>query len=249
MMTAALVGCTVPVAGGLDESDANRIVLALDRVSIDTTKEADPGVEGKFRVLVTRDDAARAIAAMQSEELPRPHTAGVLEAVDKGALVPSQTQEHAQFVAGLSGDLERTLEAVDGVLAARVHLNVAAPNPLRDAPPPKTTASVLLEHRGTTPPLALEAVQRLVAGGVPGLSASDVAVVLLPRAAPAVLGGAQLSHVGPIAVARSSMRVLQVSLVTLTALVALLATASLYLYARLRRLREEMLATSAPQRK
>jgi len=233
------VACNVPVAANLDEDDANRIVLALDRSNIDATKETDPTAEGKVRVVVARDDVARALATMRDEELPRPRPQGVLDSMDKGALVPSQTAEHAQYVAGLSGDLERTLESVDGVLGARVHLNLAQEDALRDGPPPKTTASVLVEHRGSTPPLTHDAVQKLVAGGVSGLAAQDVSVVMIARPAPAARGEAQLAHVGPIAVARGSVRVLQATLGGLAALVALLALASLLLWVRLGRARAE----------
>src|SRR5258706_1015305 len=219
----ALAACSVPVAAGLDESDANRIVVALDKASNDSAKEGDPGAEGKFRVVVARDDAAHALGAMRDEELPRPRPAGVLEAMDKGALVPSRAAEHAQMVAGLGGDLERTLMGIDGIPAARVHLNMPAPDPLRDVAPAKTTASVLLEHRGSTAPITSESVQRLVAGGVGGLATSDVAVVLVSRTAPPSVAGAQLAHVGPIAVAQGSVRALQIGLVGLIALVAVLA--------------------------
>lgn len=243
-----LAGCNVAIANGLDEADANRIVVALDKASIDGAKEADPIVEGKFRVLVGRDDAARALVAMRGEELPRPRTAGVLDALDKGALVPSEAAEHAQYVAGLAGNLERSLEGIDGVLSARVHLNVPAPNPLRDAPPAKTTASVLLEHRGSTSPLAGDAVQRLVAGGVPGLSPGDVAVVPVSRPAPAPEGPSALAHVGPIAVARASARVLEGMLVVLFVLVAIFAGATLSLFARLRRATQDAALMSLTSR-
>ena len=231
-----VAGCTVPVAAGLDESDANRIVMALDRAKIEASKESDPGTEGKFRVLVARDDTAHALTAMHGEELPRPRPRGVLDAMDKGALVPSEAAEHAQFVAGLAGDLERTLESIDGVLAARVHINLASRDPLRDLPTAKATASVLLEHRGSTPPITSEAVQRLVAGGIEGLSPFEVAVVTVSRPAPPAQS-AELAHVGPIAVAPSSMRALQLALVGLVALVLALATATLVFYTRLARLR------------
>jgi type III secretion protein J len=234
-----LWGCTVPVANGLEESDANRIVLALDRANVDGTKEADPSAEGKFCVVVGRDDAARALMAMRAEELPRPRTAGVLEALGKGALVPSEAAEHAQFVAGLAGDLERSLEGVDGVLSARVHLNVPSPQPLRDAPPAKTTASVLLEHRGSTPPLSTDAVQRLVAGGVPGLAPTDVAVLAVPRPAPAAIGESQLAHLGPIAVARGSARLLTGILAGLMLLVVIFSSATALLFWRGKRAAEQ----------
>jgi len=241
LLCLALAACGVPVAGGLDEGEANRIVVALDRASIDATKESDPTVEGKFRVMVTRDDAARAIGTMRSEELPRPRASGVLDAVDKGALVPSAAQEHAELVAGTAGDLARTLEGVDGVLSARVHLNVAPPDPLRSGPPPKATASVLLEHRGPTPPVTENAVARLIAGGVPNLALADVAVVFVARPTPPLAPEAELRHVGPIAVARASTRALQAALGGLTLLVAMLATLNLVLVGRVRRLRQDLL--------
>ncbi len=233
---AAAAGCAVPVASGLDEGDANRIVMALDRTGIEATKEADPGSEGKFRVSVAKHDGARAMATLQGEELPRPKAPGVLDTVSGGALVPSASQEHAQLVAGLAGDLARTLEGVDGVLSARVHLNIPAPDPFASAPAAKSTASVLIEHRGTAPPLSEGAIARLVAGGVPGLSAGDVAVVMVLRPAPPRAAGLELTHVGPIAVAHESMRLLQASLAALLALVAALTATTLALFARVRKI-------------
>jgi type III secretion protein J len=233
-----LMGCSVPVAASLDEDDANRIVLALDHANIDATKEVDPAAEGKVRVVVARDDVARALAAMRDEELPRPKPAGVLDSMDKGALVPSQAAEHAQYVAGVAGDLERTLESVDGVLGARVHLNLPQTDVLRDAPQPKTTASVLVAHRGATPPLTIEAVQKIIAGGISGLAPQDVQVVMVARPAPAARGETQLAHVGPIAVARGSVRMLQGTLGGLVVLVGALALIALVLFVRLGRARE-----------
>ncbi|HWL87055.1 MAG TPA: hypothetical protein VNO21_14710, partial [Polyangiaceae bacterium] len=47
-----LAGCTENVAVSLDEEGANRIVVALERASIEANKEADPNAEGKYRVVV-----------------------------------------------------------------------------------------------------------------------------------------------------------------------------------------------------
>lgn len=245
------LGCSVPVAAGLDEGDANAVVVALDQAGIDAAKEADPTAEGKFRVNVPRDDAARALATMADEQLPRPRARGLLDAADRGQLVPSQAAEHAQLVAGLAGELERSLGGIDGVLSARVHLNLPPRDGLREGPPPRATASVLLEHRGTTPPLSPENVQALVAGGAPGLAATDVAVVYVPRAARPAGPKGELAHVGPIAVARSSMTTLKIALAGLVLVVLALAGLTLGLYAQLvraRREREEAVAQAASPR-
>ena len=232
-------GCSVPVASSLEEADANRVVLALDQSGVDAAKELDPSAEGRFRVIVARDDVGRALATLREEELPRAKIRGVLDAVDRGQLVPSQAAEQAQLVAGLAGELEKTLANVDGVLAARVHLNLPPREPLRDGPPAKASASVLVEHRGTTPPLAPESIQRLVAGGAPSVSAADVAVVFVPRTTRAAAGRTDLAHVGPITVARGSMTTLKIAFAALAAVVVALAVATLALWSKISRMRRD----------
>jgi type III secretion protein J len=125
LLVLMLAGCSAPVAVALDDSEADRVVVALGRAHLDATKEPDPSVEGKWQIEVDRDDVPRALAVLHDENLPRPRPASVLDAMNKGgALVPSEVAEHAQLLAGTAGDLERTLLGVEGVLAARVHLNV-----------------------------------------------------------------------------------------------------------------------------
>jgi hypothetical protein len=109
----------------------------------------------------------------------------------------------------------------------------------------RPSGSVLLTHQGSTPPLSADSVARLVAGGVAGMVPADVTVVMVPRPAPPAPTGDGLGHVGPIAVARTSLRELQAALVGLVALVALLAAATLALTSRLTRARAELAARPA----
>jgi type III secretion protein J len=248
-----LTGCGVPVAAGLEEPEANRVVVSLDRADVAATKEVDPASEGRFRVRVARDDVARALGAMHDEGLPRPHPPGVLDAMGKGALVPSQAAEHARYAAGLAGDLERTMEGVEGVVSARVHLNLPPPEPLCDHPPARATAGVLLEHRGATPPLSAEDAARLVAGGAPQLSASDVVVVMVPRRGVGVGGAssgaasAGLAQLGPLAVARGSVHTLQVILGLLLVTLFTMAVGLMALATRVARLRAALVKAGPPR--
>jgi type III secretion protein J len=241
-----VTACAVPIETGLDDEAANRVFVALDHASIEVSKEPDPGTEGKWRVSVAEGDVARALTVMRDEGLPRQDKPGVLDAVGKGSLVPSEAAEHAQLIAAIASELERSLQSIDGVLVARVHLNVPAPSPLRDLAPPRGTASVLIEHRGAMPPVSADSVQRLVAGGVTGLLATDVVVVMVPHASAPTAGTGDLAHVGPIAVARASVQKLQAALVGLVALVAILAGVTLVLYSRLARARIASLQESSP---
>ena len=109
-----LTGCTVPVAGALEDSEANQVVVALERASVDATKEVDPQAEGKWRVTVVRDDVPHALAVMRDEELPRSRPPGVLDAVGKGALVPSEAAEHAWACMGAGGGMPFPMASGEG---------------------------------------------------------------------------------------------------------------------------------------
>jgi hypothetical protein len=74
---------------------------------------------------------------------------------------------------------------------------------------------------------------------------ADVAVVFVSRPAPAATPESGFAHVGPIAVARSSVRTLQAGTVALVGLVAILSAITLALSARLSRARAELAAKLA----
>jgi type III secretion protein J len=219
----------------LDERDANLVADALNRAGIEATKEADPSGEAAYRVLVARAQTATAIATLREHDLPPRHAPGVIDAVGKGALVPSPLAEHAQYVAGLSGDLERSLASIEGVLGARVHLSVPVENPLDGTPPRKPTASVLIRHRGATPPIGRDDIQQLVAGAVAELSAEAVTVVMISRPAGAALPIPAMNQVGPIAVAQASAVWLRGLLGAVVILLLGLTAAVLVLWIRMRR--------------
>lgn len=197
--------CEVPVASNLAESDANQVVVALTSQNIVSTKARDPQNEGQFQVSVPESDVPLAIGALHSAGLPLEARPGVLQALGEGGLVASRKSEEARLVAGIAGDLETSLRAVDGILAARVHLAVPPDDPfsVNDEPLP-ASASVLLRHRGNTPPLGERDVQRLVAGALTGLSPDRVAVVSYPTLDVPAERSQNITKLGPLALTASS---------------------------------------------
>lgn len=237
----ALAGCTAPVAHALEEAEANRVLVALDRAGIGGEKEEDPAAEGHFRVIVERDEAPRALSVLREEDLPGDRATGMLDALGKGSLIPSQLAERAHFVTGLSGELERTLSAIDGVLSARVHLSLPENEPLREGPRVKATASVLLKHRGSTAPIDAQEVKRLVAGAAPGLALDDVAVVMMPRTTPPMAAERGLARLGPITATRGSVGLLRGVGAAVVGVNIVLLAAVLALWSRVRKLRSAAL--------
>lgn len=235
-LVALVLGCSVPIAANLDEPDANEAVVALERGGVGAEKQMDPQNEGRWRILVSKDEAAAAARVLNQDSLPPPATKGVLDALDDSSLIPSRAAEHAKLVVGTAGELERSLRSVRGVVAARVHLAVPSKGRFEtetEAEPP--TASVLLRHRGPTPPLSISAVQKLVAGAVPGLREQRVAVVTSRVQPEPTSAGAGLVRFGPITITKSTIPVLRMAVGIAVGLNLVLLVALVSLWSRARR--------------
>ena len=88
------VGCSTPVASDLPENEANRAVVALEQHGVSAEKERDPETEGRFRVNVSRDEAAAAASVLSQEAVPGHENPGILQSLGQGSMVPSRLAEH-----------------------------------------------------------------------------------------------------------------------------------------------------------
>lgn len=208
-MALALGACAQPLEAGLAEEDANAILVALHDRGIGAQKEAEAGAE-TYVVRVAGEDLSRGLDVLRAEGLPRRSPEGLREVFGEGGLVPTATEERARYVAALGGELARSLEAIDGVLEARVHLALPERRLLAvgdESPRPR--ASVLLRHRGPDAPFDTADVKALVAGAVEALDADDVAVVGVATAPPPEPREGGLVNVGPVTVTRSTASTLK----------------------------------------
>jgi type III secretion protein J len=224
----ALVGCDASIAGGLDEEQANEVVLALDGQGISGLKRREEGTSETptFRVEVSGEDVGRSLNVLRANGLPRHAERGIEEVFGAGGLVPTATEESARYTSALCGELARSLETMDGILDARVHIALPAARDLPlDAVPPSPRASVLLTYRASAVrPYADDAVRALVAGAVQGMAPTDVAVIGVPAPAAPTSAQTALVRLGPIAVTRGSAGALKLlfgSSIALNVLIAL----------------------------
>ncbi len=179
---ALLAGCgDEEILHGLAEPQANEVLVALYDSGIDATKRRDGGAEGSWAVAVAASDAARAQRALAERSLPRAPPVGFADVFAKVSMVPTPTEEHALYLHALGGELARSVEAIDGVVEARVHLGLPQPDPLRPGERPRPRAAVLVKCRPTSCAgvRALEGgIRSLVAGAADGLDAGAVSLVV-----------------------------------------------------------------------
>lgn len=234
----------VPVVQGVPEIEANRVVGTLDQSGIASRKETDENAgsgPSTFRVNVGVDEVARAVGVLNAVALPRHEEPGFAETFGaQASLVQSASEERARAAQAIAGELARTIESMDGVLDARVHLSLADMRdlPLEGGTPPRSSASVLVRFAGARAPYDEEALRHLVAGAVSGMRAEEVTVMGISRPLSPTLSEARLSWVGPIAVARGSAGTLRSVLAGCVGVNVVLATALIWMGMR-RRKRDE----------
>ena len=90
----------------------------------------------------------------------------------------SQSVEREQIKAIQESDLAKTLEFIDGVQTARVHLSYGDQSPFADqVTPPSASITIIEKSAGSVSQDQAKAIARLVANSVEGLDSKNVTVV------------------------------------------------------------------------
>jgi type III secretion protein J len=231
------LGCSTNILHGIDERAANEASAALERAGIGAEKVADEGPSAggaAYTVRVARGDGSRAVDLLRALGLPRDRRRGFAETYGQPSLIPTPSEERARYLDATAGEIERTLETVDGVVSARVHLVLEEADPLAIDSKPKSAAraAVLIKARPGNAPIAETDVRTLVAGSVAGLDPAAVGVVVTPAATPDEAAAA-LATLGPLRITPGTRPLLVGALVAALALLALLALLLLFTARRL----------------
>ena len=240
VLVCTLAGCSTSVLHGIDERSANEATAALERAGIGAEKVPDDTMGGAaagatFTIRVTGGDASRAVDLLHALGLPRQPRRGYAETYGQPSLIPTPSEERARYLNATAGEIEKTLETIDGVVSARVHLALEERDPLAldDKPREGSRAAVLLKARPGAAPVAERDVQKLVAGSVAGLEPEAVGVVVTAAVEPQEAGHASLAPLGPLRITAGTRPVLIAVLIGALALLAVLAALLLVLARRL----------------
>jgi type III secretion protein J len=181
----ALTACRERIVHDLSENEVNRLMTTLSEIPLksEKIKQAD----GRWALAVAKRDVMTAIKYLSRARLLQRTTPNRKE---RGRMIPSREDQRFEFERALSREIEYTLTSVEGVLEARVHLNLPVRDPLFGRPLDEQaggTASVLLV---ATPDFALSKEEiSLLVSGASGVAPNAIAVLLSgggpePAAAP-----------------------------------------------------------------
>ncbi len=162
-----------PVMSGITEGDQQAVFEALKTADF---KPVIDSSNGQVTVPVTRYHEARIYLA--SKGLPKTASTGLDTLKDQSAMTTSQFMEQVRYNAAIEQELARSIQQIDSIQTARVHLATTKPSVfVRDRTPPKASV-VVTPHQGrSVSPTQVQAIVHLVASSVPLLLPENVSIV------------------------------------------------------------------------
>src|SRR6478609_6191534 len=133
--------------------------------------------DGGGTIMVPRDKVYSTRITLSGQGLPANTSDGGYSLLDDQNMSTSDFQEQTDFKRAMEGELAKTIEAINGVNTAVVHLAMPEKKVFSDEQDP-TTASVLIDTSAGTSidPEKVQAVVNLVASSVDGLDPDNVTV-------------------------------------------------------------------------
>lgn len=175
-----LAGCDADLNKGLSENDANEVLAVLLANGIQASK-VDTGKTG-FTVTVPSDDVLRAITLLKQTGLPRESPVTIGKVFEKSGIMSSPFEERVRYIYALGESVANTLDQIDGVVTARVHI-VLPEAPQLGQPLRPSSASVFIKHQANVDlDFFVPQIRRLVSSAIEGLNYDAVTVILAPAA-------------------------------------------------------------------
>jgi flagellar M-ring protein FliF len=159
-----------PIYTGLSAQDVTRITAALSEAGVPFDVN-----EQRSTVMVPFGQTSRARSLLAQKGLPTSSRAGYELFDQMGSIGLTSFMQEVTRVRALEGEIARTIQALDGVNAARVHLVLADPGSFRRERR-EPSASVLLRVGDRWQNATAQAVRHIVAAAVPGMKIEQVSV-------------------------------------------------------------------------
>ena len=156
---------------GLGPEDVNQIGMVLSESGI-----AFDVNEAGNSVLVDFGKTAQARMILAQKGLPKSDKSGYQLFDQMGSLGLTSFMQQVTRVRALEGELVRTIQQLDGIKTARVHLALKSENNFKNKEE-QATASVVVRTNGKPSEQTTNAIRHIVAAAIPGLLTENVTVL------------------------------------------------------------------------
>lgn len=244
-LIAALAGllllgaCQSELYSNITEREANEMLVLLLADGIDARK-VNAG-DGTFSLTVGEHSVQRALALLNANGLPRSDRASIGQVFAGGGVVSSPFEQRIRYIYALGEEVAQTLQQIDGVLVARVHIVMPEDPALGQEIRPSSAAVFIKQRAGYDLDFLVPQIRRLVANSIEGVDVESITVALVEAAPEPVRQAAPsetpMSRVLGVEMPPASVQIVTMALGGLVLLSALALGAAGYLAYRLRSMR------------
>ncbi|WP_284262727.1 type III secretion system inner membrane ring lipoprotein SctJ [Roseicyclus amphidinii] len=243
-LIAALAGllllgaCQAELYSSITEREANEMLVVLLAEGIDARK-INAG-DGTFSLSVGDGDVQRALAILDANGLPRSDRASIGQVFAGGGIVSSPFEQRIRYIYALGEEVAQTLQQIDGVLVARVHIVMPEDPALGQEVRPSSAAVFIKQRAGYDLDFLVPQIRRLVANSIEGVDVEAITVALVEASPEPVaqsgMGEVPMATLLGVQMPRASVQTVTMALGGLALLAVLALGAAGFLAYRLRAL-------------
>ncbi len=161
-----------PLFSGMDDAERGQVVDAITAMGI----EANYSVPGEVQVPADKREEIKMRLA-STGKLPKSAHVGI-EGLEKMNLMTTPAQEKVRIQSLIEGDLDRTIETLQGVQSAQVHITPGDDSPFTSTKKPASAVATIVENgTGNLTAENGRAIATLLQRSVPGLELQNVTVL------------------------------------------------------------------------
>ncbi len=172
-----LAACKTELYSNLDEREANEMLGVLMERGVPASKSTLG--EANFSISVASEDVQEALNILDAQGLPKRDRQSIGQVFAKSGIVSSPFEERVRYVYALGEEVAQTLQQIDGVLVARVHIVMPEAPELGQDVKPASAAVFIKQKLGYDLDFLMPQIRRLVANSIEGLLYEEVTVVLV----------------------------------------------------------------------
>lgn len=165
---------------GLDQQQANEVIATLQRHNIEVDK-VDRGKTG-YSVRVAQPNFAAAVDWLKTYDLPSRPRMEIAQMFPADSLVSSPRAEKARLYSAIEQRLEQSLQSIDGILSARVHVSydIDSGEGGRQSKPVHLSALAIYD-RDIAPGQKINDIKRFLKNSFSDVEYDNISVVLSKR--------------------------------------------------------------------
>lgn len=181
LLVMTLAGCKdKDLLKGLDQEQANEVIAVLQMHNIEANK-IDSGKLG-YSITVAEPDFTAAVYWIKTYQLPPRPRVEIAQMFPADSLVSSPRAEKARLYSAIEQRLEQSLQTMEGVLSARVHISYDIDAGENGRPPkPVHLSALAVYERGSPLAHQISDIKRFLKNSFADVDYDNISVVLSER--------------------------------------------------------------------